>query len=187
MGAIIFQRINGIANNSKFLDFIGIFFADYLLWIVVGILIILFLIKKTRIMAIVAGASIILGRYVVVEIIKRLYSRPRPYLILDGVKKIISENHDYQSFPSGHATIFFALATAIYFFNKKWGIVSFVAAILVGISRIFVGVHWPLDVLAGAIVGIISGVIVNLIFKKYGPRTRNLTAPQMRSESTVPK
>src|SRR4030043_631673 len=156
LDVFIFEKLNALAGNWKILDWIGIFFADYLLWIAVGILIILFLVKKTRIMAIAAGASIIFGRFVIVEIIKRLYSHPRPYLILDGVKKIISENRDYQSFPSGHATIFFALATAIFFFNRKWGIISFVVAILVGISRIFVGVHWPSDVLVGALIGIIS-------------------------------
>ena len=166
MNAMIFQKINSIANNSKLFDFVGIFFADYLLWIVVGALIILFLIKKTRLMIIVTGISIIFGRYIITEIIKRLYSSPRPYLVLENVKKLISENHGYQSFPSGHAAIFFALATTIYFFNKKWGIVSFILAILVGISRIFVGVHWPIDVIAGALVGILSGIIVNKFILK---------------------
>jgi len=164
LNALIFKTINNSANNSKLLDFVGVFFAEYLLWIVVGILVILFLIKKTRLMAICAGGSIVLGRLIITEIIKRLYFSPRPYVILEGVKKIIVGNTDYQSFPSGHATIFFALATAIYFFNKKWGIVTFIVAILVGLSRIFVGVHWPIDVLAGAVIGIISGIIVRGFF-----------------------
>ena len=163
MDVIIFQKINGLANNSKLLDFIGVFFAEYLLWVIVGVLVILFFIKKTRSMTIAAGISIIFGRYIITEIIKRLYFSPRPYLILDDVKKIITENHDYQSFPSGHTTIFFALATAIYFFNKKWGIVCFVLAILVGLSRMFVGVHWPIDILGGAVIGIISGIIITKI------------------------
>jgi len=166
MNIWIFEKINGLANNSKLLDFIGVFFAEYLLWIIVGILVILFLIKKTRLMIIITGISIIFGRYIIAEIIKRLYSSPRPYLILDNVKKLISENHDYQSFPSGHTVIFFALATAIYFFNKKWGIVCFVLAILVGLSRIYVGVHWPIDIAAGAMIGIVAGILVQIVFKK---------------------
>lgn len=165
MNAMIFQTINGIANNSKLFDFIGVFFADYLLWIAIGILIVLFSIKKTRWMAISAGISIVLSRLIITEIIKRLYSSPRPYLVLEGVRKIISENHDYQSFPSGHAAIFFALATAIYFFNKKWGIIGFIIALLVGISRIYVGVHWPIDILGGAMIGIVAGVIIIKIIR----------------------
>jgi undecaprenyl-diphosphatase len=165
MNVIIFRVVNNFANNSKILDFIGIFFAEHLLWIAVGILIILFLIKKTRFTAICAASSIILGRLMITEIIKRLYSSPRPYLVLDNVNKLINENHDYQSFPSGHAAIFFALATAIYFFHKKWGIGCFVIAILVAISRIFIGVHWPTDVLAGALIGVISSIIIFYGFK----------------------
>jgi undecaprenyl-diphosphatase len=164
MDLFLFEKINALANQSKFFDWIGIFFAEYLLWIIVGILVILFLFKKTRLMAICAGGSIVLGRLIIAEIIKRLYSSPRPYIILEGVKKIIVGNTDYQSFPSGHTTIFFAFATAIYFFNKKWGIISFIAAILVGLSRIFVGVHWPIDVAAGAVIGVMSGIVVGFLF-----------------------
>jgi len=166
MDVYLFNKINGLAGNWRIFDWIGIFFAEYLLWIVVGVLVVLFLIKKTRLMAICAGGSIVLGRLIITEIIKRLYSSPRPYIILEGVKKIIAGNTDYQSFPSGHTTIFFALATAIYFFNKKLGIVSFVVAILVGLSRIFVGVHWPIDILGGAVIGIVSGILVQIVFKK---------------------
>jgi undecaprenyl-diphosphatase len=85
---------------------------------------------------------------------------------LDTAKKLIAENADFKSFPSGHAAIFFAIATAVYLYNKKLGIWFFVVAILMGMARIFVGVHWPSDILGGAVIGIISGIIVGKIFKK---------------------
>ena len=166
MDIFLFEKINGLAGNFKILDYIGIFLAEYLLWIIVGILIILFLSKKTRLMATAAVGSVILGRLIITEIIKRLYFSSRPYIVLEGVKKLITENKDYQSFPSGHVVIFFSIATAIYLFNKKWGIISFVIAILVAIARIFVGVHWPSDILGGAVVGIFSGVLVRIIYLK---------------------
>ncbi|MCX6730150.1 MAG: phosphatase PAP2 family protein [Candidatus Portnoybacteria bacterium] len=161
MNATIFQAINGIANTSKIIDFLGLFFADYLLYIIGIAFIVILFIKKTRLMAISIAVTTFLARIIIAEPIKRITHVDRPYVILDNVKKLISESGDHLSFPSGHATIVFAIATAIYFFNKKWGIVAFVVAILVGISRIYVGVHWPLDIVAGALIGILSGIIVN--------------------------
>ena len=94
---------------------------------------------------------------------------------LETAEKLVAENKDFQSFPSGHAAIFFAIAMAIYFFNKKLGIVFFIGAVLIGFARIFTGIHWPSDVLAGAIIGIISGIIIiKLFFKKHG-QTKNRT------------
>ena len=167
MNAMIFQAINGTANTSGLIDFIGKFFADYLLYIAVLFFIVLFFINKTRLMVIAIGISVFLSRIVITEPLKRIFHIARPYVSIDGVKKIVGENGDYFSFPSGHASVFFAIATAIFCFNKKWGIVSFIIAILVGVARIYVGVHWPIDVVAGALIGILSGIVVNkFIIKK---------------------
>jgi undecaprenyl-diphosphatase len=149
------------------LDFVGVFFAEYLLYIIGIAFVVILFIKKTRLMAISIAVTTFLARIVIAEPLKRIVHLARPYISLDNVKKLISENGDHLSFPSGHATIVFAIAVAIYFFNKKWGIIAFVIAILVGISRIFVGVHWPIDILGGAVIGIFSGMIVNkFIIKK---------------------
>jgi len=167
MDLFLFQKINGLTYSSKILDWIGIFFADYTLYIVGIVFLILLLWKKNRLMVISAAASVVLSRLIITEIIKNLLHRARPYEVLETAEKLIKENQDFQSFPSGHAAIFFAIAMAIYFFNKKLGIAFFVGAVLVGLARIFVGVHWPSDVLAGAIIGIISGIIIiKLFFKK---------------------
>jgi undecaprenyl-diphosphatase len=133
-------------------DFIGIFFADYLIYIIGIVLIVLFFIKKNRLMVISSAVSVFLSRIVITEPLKRIINTTRP-------------NGEPFSFPSGHSAIVFAIAMAIFYFNKKWGIVAFVLAILVGISRVYVGVHWPIDILAGALVGILSGIIVHLLIK----------------------
>ena len=174
MNIWVFEKINGIANVSKILDFVGIFFADYFLYILGIILVVLFIWKRNRLMVISAAISVILSRLIITEIIRYFYHYPRPYVVLEAAKKLIAENQDYASFPSGHAAIFFAIAMAIYFFNKKLGIVFFVGAVLIGLARIFVGIHWPSDVLGGAIIGIISGIIINkLIIKFYKPKPTN--------------
>ena len=91
------------------------------------------------------------------EIIRFFYHRPRPFITLQ-VNQLLSENE--WSFPSGHSAFFFAMAAAIYFYNKKWGIGFFIAAILMNISRIIAGVHYPTDILSGAIIGGATAYIV---------------------------
>ncbi|OGZ32695.1 MAG: hypothetical protein A2V69_03720 [Candidatus Portnoybacteria bacterium RBG_13_40_8] len=171
LDVFLFQRINGLANNSKFLDFVGIFFADYFQYFL-GIILLALLfwpkkdIIKNRVMVISAVFSVVLSRLIFTEIIRFFYHRARPYVILETAKKLIAESQNYASFPSGHAAFFFALAMGVFLHNKKLGIWYFIAAILMGLARIFVGVHWPSDILAGAVIGILSAVIINMILKK---------------------
>ena len=67
------------------------------------------------------------------------------------------------SFPSGHTSSSFAFATAVFANNKKYGIAAYVLAAVIGFSRIYLGVHYCTDVLAGAVLGIIYGVIGVLV------------------------
>ena len=93
-----------------------------------------------------------------VEVIRFFYDSSRPFITL--VFKPLIDLEISNSFPSGHASVFFALATAVFLFNKKWGYCFFVGAILIGLARIFVGVHWPLDIAGGLAVGILSVLLV---------------------------
>ncbi|MBQ2924585.1 MAG: phosphatase PAP2 family protein, partial [Anaerotignum sp.] len=68
------------------------------------------------------------------------------------------------SFPSGHTSASFAAATAIYAINRKWGIAAYVFAAVMGFSRLYLGVHFPTDVLAGALVGTAAAMIIIRIF-----------------------
>jgi len=97
------------------------------------------------------------ARFGVTELIRFFYHRLRPFVTYQA-HQLLSGNE--WSFPSGHSAFFFAMATAIYLYNKKWGIGFFLAAILMNISRVIAGVHYPSDIIGGAIIGIIVAYVV---------------------------
>jgi undecaprenyl-diphosphatase len=170
---LIFNFIYGLANKWWPLDWLGIFFAKYLGYFIV-LVAVFFLIKERNwhqriYFFALGGLSVILARGLITEIIRFFYYRPRPFLVLQ-IQPLI--NHDITgSFPSGHATAFFALALAIFYFNRKWGWRCLILALLIGLARIFVGVHWPLDILAGAIIGLGSAFLIRKILPV--PRTNS--------------
>ena len=162
----IFQKINGLAGKSVCIDSLGIFFAEYLGYFLVAILF-LFLLKnskKYRPMAVKGLISAFFARFGITELIRFLWDRSRPF-VENNVNLLLNHPATF-SFPSGHAAFYFGLSTVVYFYNKKAGIFFLIASFLISISRVFVGVHWPSDVLAGAIVGIFSGWLLMKIFKK---------------------
>ncbi|MBU4142796.1 phosphatase PAP2 family protein [Patescibacteria group bacterium] len=168
----LFQQINSLAGLWPILDWLGIFLASYLQYLVVAGLLLFWFWDKSREERIkncyLAGAAIsaiILSRLVFTEIIRWIWFRPRPFIDHAVSSLIIHENTG--SFPSGHAAFFFALAGAVYFFNRRAGQWLFAAAILISLARVFVGVHYPLDILAGALVGIFSGWLVVWLYKLY--------------------
>ncbi len=94
---------------------------------------------------------------IVVELIRYFYLRPRPFVALE-IESLI--NHDPTgSFPSRHAVGAFVISVVIWQINKKTGCILFLLAAVTGLSRIMVGVHYPLDILAGALLAIVTGLL----------------------------
>jgi len=122
--------------------------------------------KLWRDMALVAIGSAIIARFVVASGIRYFYYHARPYLVI-AETNLLLVHEGVSSFPSGHTIFVFALATGVYRYNKKVGIWFYVLAGLVGFSRIFVGVHWPYDILAGAGLGILVAFVCDWLFRKY--------------------
>ena len=102
--------------------------------------------------------AIILSRGIITEAIRFFWHRSRPFVEQNFVPLI--QHADSASFPSGHATFFFAIGTVLYLHNKKAGMVFLAGSGLIGVARVFAGVHWPSDVLAGALIGIACGWLV---------------------------
>ena len=166
----LFNLINGLVFKWQCLDFIGFFIAEYSEYILVAVLVLFLAIgfKKYWRMLLEAIISGILTRFVLVEIIRLLWFRPRPF-VTNNVNLLVEYNAKEASFPSGHASFYFALSTIIYLYNKKIGIVFYIASLFIVLARVFVGIHWPSDILAGAILGILVALLLNKIFKKYFP------------------
>ncbi len=99
------------------------------------------------------------------QILKFLIHTPRPFLALPNVQALFSETGF--AFPSGHATFFSALAFSIFFLNKKAGYVFMFFALLIGLARIIAGVHFPIDILGGFILGIGTAYLVKSIFAYF--------------------
>ncbi|MBX4200755.1 phosphatase PAP2 family protein [Candidatus Parcubacteria bacterium] len=165
----IFNVIHGFAGKNSILDAAGIFLADYFPYFLgLGLLSLLFF-KKYRTMASLALASGLVARFAVKGVILLFYQRPRPFMDVPEFLRLIWTPvfEDSQSFPSGHALFFFAASAIVYYFNKKWGIAFFVASLIIGIARIFAGVHWPADIAAGAILGTLTSFIIYQFYLMY--------------------
>jgi undecaprenyl-diphosphatase len=168
----LFDVINGFAGRWLWLDRVGIFGAEYLIVImVIGALYLAF--KKYErgstawldLLFITLGSAVV-ARVAVAGTIRSLYYHARPYWTLTDSHLLLAREAA-GSFPSGHTIFAFALAMGVYFHNKTWGRWYLIGALVVGLSRVYVGVHWPYDVLAGALLGVATAVVCNLIYKKY--------------------
>ena len=96
----------------------------------------------------------LVGLVVVNFTIKPLVARDRPWLVIENFVNLVPE-HDPNSFPSGHTNAAFAFALAVCMTApKRWMKVAAVCmAVVMGLSRLYVGVHYPTDVLVGAVIG----------------------------------
>ena len=134
-----------------------------ILWILLTIALICF--RKTRKMGMACLISMVIGLVVTNLVIKNWAARPRPYDFFEDLTLIIERQHDF-SFPSGHSTNSFACAWVIFRMAKKrYGVPALILAILIALSRLYVGVHYPTDVLAGAAIGILSAEIAMPVVK----------------------
>lgn len=147
--------------HTPFLDKIMVFITRLgdagIIWIVLSI--VLLLIPKTRKSGTVMVAALVVDVLLCNIVLKNLVARTRPYDVNTGVHLLVAKLHDY-SFPSGHTVASFASVTALYLAGEKklWKF-ALVLACLIAISRLYLYVHYPTDVLGGILFGVISGYL----------------------------
>ena len=139
-------------------------------WILCAV--VLLAVPKTRKTGYAAALSLIFGAIVTNLLLKNIVARPRPFAEIEALIPMITKPKDF-SFPSGHTTASFAVALVMLrMLPKKFGIPAVVLAALVAFSRLYLGVHYPTDVLAGALVGWLSALCaMKLVF--YWEKRKN--------------
>jgi len=153
-------------RSENFNDF-WIFFTSLgdngILWIITSLVLICF--KKTRKIGLVCGVAIFIGALITNITLKNLVARTRPFYAIEGLITLIDYPSDY-SFPSGHATSWFAGGMGMFLtVKKRYSFIFLILALLMAFSRLYVGVHYPTDVLAGLIVGTLSAILSYFIVK----------------------
>lgn len=97
--------------------------------------------------------------------LKEMFGSPRPFLSVPDLHLLLVHG-GYDSFPSNHATFFAALATAMYFTDRRAGKIYAFFALIIGISRVIIGVHFPTDILVGWILGIFIALLISRVKQK---------------------
>ena len=154
---LLFERLNGFANKNRFTRTATIFFSVYFHYFLVAFL--LFLVIQNKQFLPMLLLSVFLGRVVITEIVRYFVRRPRPF-VNHQVNLLIKPPKSF-SFPSADASFLFSLVPAVYLHNPVFGIFFSLSSVLVSLARVAVGVHWPADIFAGALIGIFSGIITN--------------------------
>ena len=165
MDASIFEMINHLAGKVPWLDVVMILSAKYLPVLFVIVLIIFYLTfqAKQQRVAVLAGISTLIALGIA-QSIAFLDPRPRPYLT--HIAHLLIERSNDPSFPSDHATFSFAIATMIWLYNRKLGFILMCLAALIGFARVYVGTHYPMDVVGGAALGMAVSLLTHYIARQ---------------------
>lgn len=153
-----------------------------ILWI--GLTVLMIVYPKTRRAGVVSAISIVLSFTAANLILKPLIARTRPYEFIHGLDCIIEAQRD-KSFPSGHATNALAVAWVMFrMLDKKYGLPALILAIVICWTRLYVGVHYPTDVLAGMLIGIAAAEaamrIVAILRRRFPGFRRFIRPPKAK-------
>ncbi len=155
----LFRMFNDLGKEVMFLNPIMIFFAKYMKYFLLfGIIMYWFTRKRENRIMIISSMFAFVVAEVFGAIAGAIHSNNQPFVELNNVNQLIGHAID-NSFPSDHAIEFFSICITFLLFKKNLRYVWLAIAILVSFSRIWVGVHYPADILVGAILGIIGAAL----------------------------
>lgn len=165
MNDAIQDLVNGLAWRSDLMDAIGELLAKDLIFLAIPVVLALWFLPVGRERALnqrLAGLACVsvLVAIGLGALLGHVYYQDRPF-VSDASTKLLIPHGANNGFPSNHATAAFALAGALLVRRRLFGGVLFGVACVLGVARIFVGVHWPSDILAGAVLGVSVGVAMS--------------------------
>ena len=169
------REITIIINNLShdYLDYIMIFLSNKYVWIPLYIYLIFLLWKYDKknftINIVICSGSVIVADFITSSIMKPYFERLRPCQdnsMLDLIN-IVSGCGKKFSFASSHASTTFSLATIFFYITRGDIKLLFLWSLLIGYSRIYLGVHYFLDVIIGFLVGFLTSMVIYRISKKY--------------------
>ncbi len=154
------QRIHNPVLD-KIMVFLSLVGEAGIVWIALAI--VFLIMKKTRRCGAQMAAAMLFTFIIGNLILKNAIGRDRPCWIDPTVVLIVKNPTDF-SFPSGHSMNGFTAAVTILFYNRRWGIAAVVLAALIAFSRLYNFVHFPTDVFAGIVIGMLVACVTNALF-----------------------
>jgi undecaprenyl-diphosphatase len=162
----LFRLINNLAGHNAFLDgLVRLLVNEYFLTTIMALILVIFWFeghdrdqRERNQRAILRAIVALFIANIVLKLCNLIYFRPRPF-VGHEVNLLFYRPTD-SSFPSNAAVVGFSVATAIWLCNRRLGALLIVLATLFGLSRIYCGVHYPSDVIAGALLGALSAYLV---------------------------
>ena len=162
----LFRLINNLAGHNALLDgLMRLLVNEYFLTTIMSLILVIFWLegqdqdrREQNQRAILRALVALFIANIILKLCNLIYFRPRP-LVNHEVNLLFYRPTD-SSFPSNPATVGFSVAAAIWLYNRRLGALLLVLAALFGLSRIYCGVHYPSDVVAGALLGALSAYLV---------------------------
>ncbi|WP_379969586.1 undecaprenyl-diphosphatase [Ectobacillus sp. sgz5001026] len=160
----IFKSINRLSGHYSPIDLLMIFISNKLRYVFLFVLIFMWFrndfSKRISFLAVIsAGVALFLN-----TLIKLFYFTPRPF-VKRRVGILIPSKTD-SSFPSKHTILAFAVSTSILLYKRTLGLIMWTLSMLTGFSRIWIGHHYPFDILGSAFIGTMTSILVNKIFRR---------------------
>lgn len=162
------------SKHTPWIDPIMFFLSSYTVWITICVLIMGYMVYQNRTIGQIAALFIFISvglNFLINRIVKLFIMRPRPGSdpLIQDITWQLETIGASSSFFSGHASCSFSLAifSVLYFKNRYYNIAIFIWAFIVSYSRIYVGKHYPLDILVGIAFGLLTGYIAFQLYKLY--------------------
>jgi undecaprenyl-diphosphatase len=164
----LFRMVNDLGKEYEFLNPVVIFLGEYTLYVLcLGLMVYWFTRTRENRLMIMNGVLAFAVAEVLGKVSGLLYSHNQPFAVLANVNQLVAHEID-NSFPSDHTILFFAISFSIWLVRMREGWLWLALAVAVGVSRIWVGVHYPVDILVGTVYGIGAALFVHLLAPRFG-------------------